>query len=157
MYRELVKSRHLHQIEVRFAPSLWQMVAADLPAICLSNWVRSSKRDLARSLNFFTIYYYFIKFHSLTNFYKLINFYDFINIYGFTKNYHLTELHNFLKVHKFIKTCKLVNWVRHEQTCLICHQSLCKSIRSSKRDPSRSLLKNIIYFTSLGRILVHFS
>ncbi|WP_277218949.1 hypothetical protein [Peptoniphilus vaginalis] len=31
------------QIEVRFAPSLWQMVAADLPAVCDANWVRSSK------------------------------------------------------------------------------------------------------------------
>ncbi|MDU1642420.1 hypothetical protein [Peptoniphilus harei] len=39
----LNKSRHLLQIEVRYAPSLWQMVAADLPAICFTNWVRSSK------------------------------------------------------------------------------------------------------------------
>ena len=76
---------------------------------------RSSKRDPAMSLNFFTIYYYFIKFHSITNFYKLIkiykfiNFYNFINIYGFTKNYNLTELNNFLKVHKFIKIRKLAN------------------------------------------------
>ncbi len=76
---------------------------------------RSSKRDPARSLIFFTISYYFIKFHSLTyfyksikiykliNFYDFINFYNFINIYGFTKNYNLTELHNFFKTHNFIK------------------------------------------------------
>ncbi|MDU3087734.1 MAG: hypothetical protein E6705_07485 [Peptoniphilus harei] len=30
------------QIEVPFGPSLCQMVAADLPAICFTNWVRSS-------------------------------------------------------------------------------------------------------------------
>lgn len=95
MYGELVKSRHLHQIEVRFAPSLWQMVAADLPTICLANWVRSSKRDPARSLNFFTIYYYFIKFHSSTNLYKLIKIYKFINFYDFIKLYDFIRLHNF--------------------------------------------------------------
>ncbi|MDU6744006.1 hypothetical protein [Peptoniphilus harei] len=34
------------QIEVPFGPSLWQMVAADLPAICFANWVRSSMSAL---------------------------------------------------------------------------------------------------------------
>ncbi|KXA31901.1 hypothetical protein HMPREF3229_00030 [Peptoniphilus harei] len=34
------------RIEVRFAPSLRQMVAADLPAICFTNWVRSSMSAL---------------------------------------------------------------------------------------------------------------
>ena len=51
-YTKLGKSRHLLQIEVRFASSLWQMVAADLPAICFANWVRSSKRDPTGPLNF---------------------------------------------------------------------------------------------------------
>ena len=107
MYGELVKSRHLHQIEVRFAPSLWQMVAADLPAICLANWVRSSKRDPARSLNFFTIYYYFIKFHSSTNFYKFIKFYKLINFYDFIKLYDFIRLHNFLKNYSYNKETPL--------------------------------------------------
>ncbi len=97
----------------------------------------NKNKDHQGSLNFFTISYYFIKFHSLTNFYKsikiyklinfydFINFYNFINIYGFTKNYHLTELHNFFKVHKFIKTRKLANWVRQEQTFATNRSSLC--------------------------------
>ena len=68
-------------------------------SICISNksiinfW--SSKRDPARSLNFFTIYYYFIKFHSSTNLYKLIKIYKFINFYDFIKLYDFIRLHNF--------------------------------------------------------------
>lgn len=50
----------------------------------MENWLIKIK-DHQGSLNFFTISYYFIKFHNSTNFYKLIKIYKFINFYDFIK------------------------------------------------------------------------